>query len=154
MKKLQNLQVGTFEYPTPEELVKNARKKNFLLVPLFFLIYLALRIVAGKPKLAYGKIPYFEIGKKNWGGVSFIWFFAISNNVSEATKQFHRDHETGHIIQAAMVGGTPVFLCNIKSMYRYWYFQFHKDEIDHYWDWWYEANATSLGEDYNRITRS
>ena len=100
MKKLKNLRVGNYVPPTPEELVKNARRKNFFLVPLFFLIYLVLRIFAGKPKLIHGKIAYFETGKRNWGGVTFGWFFVVAKNAPEDFKEYCRNHETGHIIQA------------------------------------------------------
>jgi hypothetical protein len=135
-KKFENLSVDDLSL---ERLQKDCIDKGWL-VSLFGIIVAGLLLLIGKrPKDYHGICPYFETGK-NWGGVSFGWFFIIAKNCGEKT----RNHEVGHIIQNTLVGGFPMMFYTLGSFCRYWKRAIFGAKTD-YDAWWFEGQATELG---------
>jgi hypothetical protein len=125
----------------PNELRKRAWIKGFPLCIFGAIVYGILRLFRCKPKKYHG-ITCFEIGK-TWGGVTFGWFFICGKDVSNCTK----DHEVGHIIQNARVGGIQMVIYTIGSAFRYWKHMIFGSKVD-YDAWWFEGQATKLGYEY------
>jgi hypothetical protein len=90
----------------------------------------------------YHGIPYFEIGY-NWGGIEMGWFFITNKNPSV----YLRNHEVGHIIQNAEIGGLRMVWWSFCSFVRYWCRKIFKIKTPYY-SWWFEGNATALGDEF------
>ena len=104
-------------------------------------------IVAGKKPIKYGWCWYFEIGS-GWGGVNLGPIFIVSRGASKTMK----NHETGHGIQNIKYGVLMPFLVAIPSAIRYWYREIRrrigKPCTTGYYDIWFEAEASKLGEQF------
>lgn len=127
---------------SPEELRKRTRSKGWALSAVGAVVYAALRLFRQKPQDYLGICPFFIIGK-NWGGVSFGWFFICGSSNGYAT----RAHEVGHIVQNAKVGGLKMLGLTICSAARYWAHRFGWAKSS-YGSWWFEAQASTLGMEY------
>lgn len=140
--KFNNL---TVENITLEQVQKDCKKKGWLLSALGCVIYGVLKLFGCKPQDYHG-IPYFAIGSV-WGGVSFGWFFIMGKNNGTHTM----NHEVGHIVQNAMVGGFPMLWYTICSAVRYWKRRIFGAKTD-YDAWWFEGQASALGTEFiNKI---
>lgn len=127
---------------TPEELRRLQFTRGWALSLVGCIVYAILRLFGQKPKDFYGVCPYFVIGK-NWGGVELGWFFICGKNNGYAT----RVHELGHNIQNAKVGGLEMLGLSIASAFRYWKRKIF-GSTEPYNAWWFEDQATKLGEEY------
>lgn len=127
---------------SPSEIRKLQWKKGWVLSFIGLIVYAVLRIFRQKPKDYKGICPYFEVGK-GWGGLAMGWFFVCGKNVGEGTKQ----HEIGHMIQNAAVGGFKMLGYSIGSAARYWYRKIKKVTTP-YDSWFFEGDATRLGREY------
>lgn len=127
---------------TPFELRKHQWKKGWALSFVGVIVYGVLRLFRQKPKDYKGICPYFEIGK-NWGGLEMGWFFICGISTSEKLK----NHEVGHCIQNAFVGGFRMLFLSICSALRYWYRKMFRVKTE-YDSWWFEGQATDLGDRY------
>lgn len=127
---------------TPTELRKRQWTKGWALSLIGFIVYGVLRLFWQKPKDYKGICPYFEIGK-NWGGLELGWFFICGKNCKDSTKR----HEVGHSIQNAAVGGLTMLAYSIGSAFRYWWREIFGAKIP-YDSWWFEGQATELGNEY------
>lgn len=113
-------------------------------LPLSFIglfVYAFLRAIGKKRKDFYG-IPYLEI-KMSGRGFSMGWFFVCSEDASEQLKA----HEVGHSIQNARTGGLKILALTFCSISRFWIRKIVKPKSGYY-DWWFEAEASRLGESY------
>lgn len=127
---------------SPDEMFKRQKTTGWALSFVGLVVYCVLRLLRFQPKSYHGICKYFEIGE-NWGGLEMGWFFICGRQTSERTK----NHEVGHNIQNATVGGlTMLFLC-IASAFRYWKRKLFgaKDTYD---SWWFEGQATLIGTEY------
>lgn len=135
-KKFENLSV---EKLTLVQFDEDCIEKGWAMSFVGTIVFGILWLIGKRPKSYHGICPYFEIGK-NWGGVEMGWFFICAKNASEHVK----NHEVGHIVQNALVGGLPTLIYSIGSFFRYW-----KREIfgakTPYDSWWFEGQATELG---------
>lgn len=127
---------------TPQEFKRLQHRKGWALSFIGYIIYAALRLCGFKPQDYHGTCMYFEIGQ-NWGGFSAGWLFVCCKNASERT----RNHEVGHGVQNAMVGGLPMLFYTMGSITRYWKRKIFKSK-EPYDAWWFEAQATQLGNEY------
>ena len=127
---------------SPEELRKRSRSKGWALSAVGAVVYAALRLFRQKPRDFHGVCPFFVIGK-NWGGVSFGWFFICGSGSGFGT----RAHEVGHIVQNAQVGGLKMLGLTICSASRYWARKLVKSTSP-YNSWWFEQQASTLGSQY------
>jgi hypothetical protein len=134
-KKFENLSI---ENVTLEQVKENCIKKGWLMSALGILVFCVLRLFK-KPKDYHGICPYFEIGKSG-DGVEMGFFFICGKNASEKI----RNHEVGHIVQNALVGGVPTALYSLGSLFRYWKRAIFGAKTA-YDSWWYERQATELG---------
>ena len=129
----------------PDELRAKARSTGWALSAVGGVVYSVLRLFRQTPKDFLGICPFFTVGK-NWGGVSFGWFFVCGANSGHGTKT----HEVGHIIQNAKVGGFKMLCLSIGSAVRYWKRKLFGARGS-YDSWWFEGQATALGVQY--VTR-
>lgn len=127
---------------SPTELRKRQRRQGWALSFIGLIVYGTLRLFRHKPKDYYGICKYFEIGK-NWGGVEMGWFFICGEGSSERLK----NHEVGHGIQNATVGGLRMLALSIGSAFRYWWRELFGAKTS-YDSWWFEGQATELGNQY------
>lgn len=140
--KLKNLKSSNI---TLKRLKKLSKTKGWPLSIIGGLVYITLKICGFMPKNYHG-ISCFEIGKR-WGGVSLGWFFITGKENTEYTK----NHEVGHIVQNAEVGGVTMLWFSICSVCRYWKRKLFRDKT-RYDLWWFEGQATMLGDEFiNRI---
>ena len=96
-----------------------------------------------------GICPYFEIGT-GWGGVSLGWFFICAKDCSDSSK----NHEVGHCIQNAAVGGLKMVAYSLGSAFRYWWRVLFGCKTS-YDSWFFEGDATRIGNEYvARLNRS
>ena len=135
-KKFENLSIDKL---TVAQLEDDCIIKGWLLSFVGIIVFGFLWLIGKRPKDYYGICPYFEIGK-DWGGVEMGWFFIVSKSCGEATK----NHEVGHIIQNALVGGVPTMIYSIGSFARYWKRRIFGAKTP-YDSWWFEGQATELG---------
>lgn len=126
---------------TIETFRKQQWKKGWALSTVGLVVYGVLRVFK-KPKDYYGICPYFEIGK-NWGGLEMGWFFICGKNASEHIK----NHEVGHGIQNATIGGLKMLGLSIGSACRYWWRAIFGAKVA-YDEWWFEGQATELGTEF------
>lgn len=136
--KLKDLKTSNL---TLEQLKKQSKTRGCVLSAVGSIIYGVLKVFGCKTKDYYG-IPYFEIGD-DWGGVSFGWFFITDKTAAEHTKQ----HEVGHIVQNAEVGGLAMVGWSICSFARYWKIRLFGTDVK-YDSWWFEGQATELGSEF------
>lgn len=92
---------------------------------------------------------YFEIGNSKWGGLNLGLVILCQPNAPDSLK----NHELGHAIQNCRFGFImPIFV--ICSSIRYHYLNYLEKEglpVMPYDSWWFEGQATRLGEQtYNR----
>ena len=127
---------------TPAEIYKLQWTKGWALSSIGLIVYGVLCLFGQKPKNYRGICLYFEIGK-NWGGLELGWFFICSKSCGDATKQ----HEVGHGIQNAAIGGIKMLGLCIGSAARYWWRRIFGAETP-YDSWWFEGQATQLGDQY------
>ena len=71
------------------------------------------------------------------------WFFICCKGAPESLK----NHEVGHGIQNAAVGGLRMLFFSICSAFRYWKRELFGAKTP-YDAWWFEAQATELGNQY------
>lgn len=110
-----------------------------------FLAYVFLRIFGLNAK-RHGFCRYLSFGE-NWGGFSLGMFFFCDFRESDRTK----NHEFGHSIQNCIFGIFMIPL-TLVSVCRYHY-RGHKERIgkpceSQYDDFWFEGQATKLGNKY------
>ena len=127
---------------SPDTILAKQRTKGWALSFVGLIVYGVLRLFGCKAKDYYGICKYFEIGK-NWGGLEMGWFFICSKNSSEELK----NHEVGHAIQNATLGGLRMLMLSIVSALRYWWRKIF-DVKTPYDSWWFEGQATELGNQY------
>ena len=127
---------------SPAEIFKRQKTKGWALSFVGLIVYGVLRLLRFQPRDYYGICKYFEIGE-NWGGLELGWFFICGRQASERTK----NHEVGHNIQNAAVGGVRMLFLGIASALRYWKRKLFgaKDTYD---SWWFEGQATLIGTEY------
>lgn len=90
---------------------------------------------------------YFEVGKSNWGGLNLGLVIICQPNAPDYLK----NHELGHSIQNGFFGFVmPIFV--LCSVIRYHYISWrekHALPVPGYYDWWFEGQATRLGENHH-----
>lgn len=127
---------------TADEIREQAwRKGKVLSIIIGTPVYAVLRLLRKSTK-EYRGIPFFEIGQ-NWGGFSCGWFFVCSKTDPDST----RNHEIGHLIQNAKVGGFKMLALTVGSVFRYHARRLFRIKTP-YDAWWFEAQATKLGEEW------
>ena len=104
------------------------------------IVCLALICTGHKPE-RYGHCYYMTVGKKNWGGVNFGWFFLVSPKASEKTKR----HELGHGYQNACEYGWLMPIFGLISFTRYCLVNFFNVKLDYY-AWQFESQANEIGD--------
>lgn len=109
------------------------------------IVFAVLYICGQRPKNYKGICPYFEIGR-GWGGVEMGWFFICCKDCGESTK----NHESGHLVQAAAFNGFIVLCLSVASAVRYWWREFFGAKTP-YDSWWFEGQATRLGTQYVKL---
>lgn len=139
---MRNTDYTEFFKMSPDELRKLQKSRGWALSAVGTLVYCVLCLFGFKPKSYYGICEYFEIGK-GWGGIEMGWFFICSKGSSDALK----NHEVGHGIQNAAVGGLQMMALSIGSALRYWWREIFGAKTD-YDSWWFEGQATELGKKY------
>lgn len=148
MKSMKNTDYSEYLKMSPEELRKLQKSRGWALSAIGTLVYKALRLLGFKPKSYYGICEYFEIGS-GYSGVNLGWFFICGKNLSEKM----RNHEVGHGIQNAAVGGIQMLLLSIGSFFRFWKRQIFGYKT-HYDSWWFEGQATEIGNKYVEAMKS
>lgn len=139
---MKNFDYTDFIKMSPIELKQKQKKQGWILYYIGKIVYSILIFLKFQPKSFYNICPYFEIGN-NWGGLELGWFFICGKNSSQSLKC----HELGHGIQNAAVGGFKMIGLCIASAIRYWYRIIFKIKTP-YNSWWFEGQATKLGEAY------
>lgn len=129
----------------PNDLRKLQWRKGWALSTVGLIIYGVLHLCRCPQKNYCGICNYFEIGR-NWGGVSFGWFFICGRDCSDATKR----HEVGHSVQTASIGGLKMLGLSICSAVRYWWRCIFGAKTP-YDSWWFEGQATQLGNQYVKL---
>ena len=90
---------------------------------------------------------YFEVGKSNWGGLNLGLVIICQPNAPDYLK----NHELGHAIQNCRFGPIMPFFV-LASAIRYHYLNYLEKEglpVVPYDSWWFEGQATSLGDKYH-----
>lgn len=122
---------------------------GIILTAIGFLVALILLCAGKKPK-KWGSCIYFEIGKKNWGGMELGIVFLTNKNPSNHI----RNHEYGHAIQNCYFGPF-MLLISFASFVRYWYRRCRTFMGLHnktaYDDIWFERQATDWGNRYMEV---
>lgn len=126
---------------TLKKLWEKSRSKGWALSAIGSVIYFILDVFGDMP-CDYHGVPYYEIGKR-WGGISLGWFFIAGSESDEHTK----NHEVGHIVQNAEVGGLSMLGWSLCSFFRYWKYRIFGAKTP-YDSWWFEGNATALGNEF------
>ena len=129
---------------TLEEFKTKQWRRGLPLSIIGLFVYAILRLFRQRPKDYCGICKYFEIGH-NLGGFEMGWFFVCSKDFPDERK----NHEVGHAVQNAMRGGFTMLFCCIGSALRFWYRRIFKITTD-YDAWWFEGNATKLGNEFVR----
>lgn len=142
MTKLKNKDYQKILELSPTELKEFQKKKGWALYLIGTIVYKVLTVLGKKPKNYYNICPYFEIGK-NWGGLEMGWFFICCENSSDRLK----NHEVGHGLQNANIGGITMLFLSICSAIRYWIREIFGTKTP-YDSWWFEGQATSIGAEY------
>jgi hypothetical protein len=130
---------------TLKELKEKTITKGWATSVIGSIVYFVLGFLCCTPHYYFG-IPYFEIGK-GWGGVEMGWFFIVCKDNDTHLK----NHEVGHLVQNAEVGGLSMVWWSLCSCVRYWWREIFGAKTT-YDSWWFEGNATALGNEFiNRI---
>ena len=127
---------------TIEELDNAVMKKGWALSFIGVIVCAILRWFKFIPQSYHG-VMYFEVGKKAWGGVCLGWFFITGPNAHDDTK----NHEVGHMVQNAIVGGLPMLWYSVGSFLRWWKRKIFGAKTP-YDSWWFEGHATKLGSEF------
>jgi hypothetical protein len=141
---MKNTDYSQFLTMAPAELRKRQWTKGWALSFVGLFVYAVLVLTGHKPIDYKGICPCFEVGK-SWGGFEMGWFFVCGKNNGEGTKQ----HEVGHMIQNAAVGGFEMLAYSIGSAARWWYRKVKKITTP-YDSWFFEGDASRLGIEYVR----
>jgi hypothetical protein len=142
MDKFRNRNYEDILQLSPSDLRTVQKRKGWALYFIGVLVYKTLILFGNAPK-QYGNIcPYFEIGN-HWGGFSMGWFFVCSKDSSDSLK----NHEVGHGVQNASIGGIIMLLLGLGSVFRYWKRSMFGAATP-YDSWWYEGQATTIGSEY------
>ena len=126
---------------TLDEFNKKVKSKGWALSAVGSVVYFVLKLIGYTPRYYCG-IPYFEVGK-GWGGVEMGWFFIVCKDWDTHLK----NHEVGHLVQNAEVGGLSMLWWSLCSCARYWWREIFGAKTD-YDAWWFEGNATALGDEF------
>lgn len=127
---------------TIEQLKKRQWTRGLPLSLIGCIVYVVLRLCGHKPKDYHGVCKYFEIGHGRYG-FEMGWFFVCTKDASDSLK----NHEVGHSIQNATVGGFKMLCYCMCSVLRYWFLTIFKPQAQYY-SWWFETQATSLGHEF------
>lgn len=141
---MKNTDFTPYIIMSPIELRRYQKKQGWALSLVGLIIYGVLRLFRQNPKDYKGICQYFEIGK-GWGGFSVGWFFVCCKDAGEHTK----NHEVGHLIQNAAVGGLTMVAYSIGSALRYWRHTIFGSNQP-YDSWFFEGDATRIGTQYVR----
>ena len=139
---MKNTDFAPYLTMSAEEFRKRQWRKGWALSLVGLIVYFVLRLFGQKPKNYKGICPYFEIGT-DWGGLEMGWFFICCKNCDEEIKQ----HEVGHGIQNAAVGGLKMLAYSFGSAIRYWWREIFGAKTP-YNSWFFEGDATRLGMAY------
>ena len=139
---MKNIDCSKFLAMSPEELRKKQWTNGLPLSIVGIFVYIALVLTGHKPKDYMGICPYFEVGK-GWGGFEMGWFFVCGKDTGTKTK----NHEIGHMIQNATVGGFKMLAYSVVSMARYWWSQIATLKTPYY-SWFFEKDASRIGDEY------
>lgn len=139
---MKNQNYDTYMNLPPCELLNLAKRRGWLMSSVGFLVYSVLKLFGVQPKSHKGICEYFEIGN-SWGGVSLGYFFICDKTCQDATK----NHEVGHCVQNAAVGGLKMGLYSIASAARYCWRAIFKPKTSYY-AWFFERDASRIGADY------
>lgn len=107
-------------------------------------VALCLLLTGHRPQ-RWGGCWHFKIGRGNWGGLSLGLVILTSPDVSERTK----NHEHGHAVQNCILGPSMVLL-SIGSAARYHYINYLErtgKTPPRYDGWWFEGEATKIGQE-------
>lgn len=129
---------------TPKQLRIRQITRGFPMSVVGAIVFIVFYICGQRPKSYKGVCPYFEIGW-GWGGVAMGWFFICCKDSWESTKQ----HESGHLVQAAAFNGLAMIALSIGSAVRYWWREIFGEKTP-YDSWWFEGQATDIGTKYVR----
>lgn len=132
----------------PEELLKLQKTRGWIVSFFGSIAYKILKL-KHEPKNYRGICKYFEVDGKGWG-LEMGWYFVCTKDCSDSTKS----HEVGHLIQNAAVGGLQMLFLSIGSMIRFWWRRVFKPKTGYYDDWWFESQASELGNKYVEFTTS
>ena len=125
----------------PEQLIKRAKRNGWLITFFAGIVWAVLRTCT-KPEKFCGYFDHFQIGE-TWGGMEMGFFFITGKqNLSSAP------HELGHLIQTAKFNCFKMIGLSIGSALRYWKRRITKDYSIPYDSWWFEGQATALGNQY------
>lgn len=134
---------------SPEELLKLQKTRGCIASFFGTIAYKILRL-KHEPKNYKGICEYFEVDGNGWG-LEMGWFFICTKNCGDLTK----NHEVGHLIQNAAVGGFKMLFLSMGSMIRFWWRRIFKITKPGYYDWWFEGQASELGTKYvNEYTKN
>lgn len=147
MKTVKNADYSSILQTPPSQLLKLQKTRGWAQSFIGLVVYGILRIVGLKPKDYYGICKYFEIGTSS-NGVEMGWFFICGKRADDRLK----NHEVGHCLQNAEVGGLQMLFLSFCSVIRYWYRAIAKPK-DSYYSWWFEEQATNLGDKYVAVHR-
>jgi hypothetical protein len=139
---MRNTDYTEFLKMSPDELRKLQKSRGWALSAVGTLVYWVLRLFGCKPKRYYGICEYFEVGKSR-SGMEMGWFFVCGKGCSDTLK----NHEVGHNIQNAAVGGLKMAFLSIGSFFRFWWRKIFRIKTP-YDSWWFEGQATDLGTKY------
>lgn len=108
---------------------------------LGLLVALSLIIAGKRPKIRNGCL-FFEVGN-GWGA------FSLGTTIvtGEKPRDFILYHEYGHSVQNAIFGVFTLFIVTLPSLIRAGYRK-ALHIYDGYYDIWFEAQASILGEKY------
>ena len=110
---------------------------------------LALLIAGVKPH-RFNCCTYFQFGD-NWGGLEFVFFFCVANNMGYSWTEHTKEHELGHSFQNAIFGPFCIFIALIPSAVRYWVQRIRQakgKDCKPYDLIWFEGSATDAGHAY------
>lgn len=139
---MKHVDYSSYLTMSPLELRHLQRRKGWAMSFIGKVVCFVLKLFKQTAKDYKGICPYFEIGN-GWGGASFGWFFICSKDCSERS----RNHEVGHCIQNAAVGGLKMAAYSGASAFRYWFIKIFRLKTD-YDSWYFEGDATRIGNEY------
>lgn len=118
-----------------------------IIMTLIGLILACVLICMGYKPKRWGGCLYFNVGE-NWGGVELGIVFITDKR----DREYVKNHEFGHAIQNCRYGVLMPFLVCVPSAIRFWWRKMKKKKglknKTGYYDIWFEAEATRLGEKY------